>query len=104
MAAQNGFTSVSIEVTGPMDGYTGNGGVRTMKDTALIVGELRRRAAEGMTAVEIPSWLRDELGPEATFFMFASCLFRAFEIPVREIRTLEAWCGLGPMDGFRTKS
>jgi len=66
-----------------------------MKDNALIVGELRRRAAEGMTAVEIASWLRDELGPEATFFMFAGCLFRAFEIPVREIRTLEAWRGLG---------
>lgn len=66
-----------------------------MRDNDLIVGELRRMAVEGGSAVEIVSWLRDELGPEATFFMIASCLFRAFEIPVREIRTLEAWCGLG---------
>ena len=67
-----------------------------MNSTDAIVVELRRQAAQGRSAVEIATWLRDELGPEANFFRFASCLFLAFEIPLVAIRQAESWSGLGP--------
>jgi hypothetical protein len=66
-----------------------------MNDGDPIVVELRKQAVQGRSAVEIAKWLRDELGSEATFFRFASCLFIAFEIPLVAIRQAEGWSGLG---------
>lgn len=65
-----------------------------------IVNELRAQAAQGRSAAEMAGWLRDELGPDATFFRFASCLFSAFDIPLAAIRRAEAWSGLGPCGGM----
>ena len=72
------------------------GGVYAMSDMDLVLNELRKQAAQGKSAAAIAAWLRDKLGPEATFFQFASCLFAAFEIPLVAIREAEAWSGFGP--------
>ncbi|WP_141725322.1 hypothetical protein [Micromonospora pallida] len=58
-----------------------------------VVVALRSRAAAGDSAVDIASWLREELGSGATFFKFASCLFLAFKLPVGAIRRAEQWSG-----------
>ncbi|MFE0590378.1 hypothetical protein [Micromonospora echinospora] len=58
-----------------------------------VVAELRRRAMAGDSAVGIASWLRDEIGSDATFFKFASYLFLAFKLPVEAIRGAEDWKG-----------
>lgn len=60
-----------------------------------IVFELKRRAAAGETAVQIVSWLRSEVGPDVTFFRFASLLFLAFKVPVEAVRSVEEWRGWG---------
>lgn len=67
-----------------------------MSDTERIVNRLRELAGENSSATEIAIWLRDELGPETTFFRFAGCLFQAFAIGVEKLRPLEQWTGFGP--------
>lgn len=60
-----------------------------------IVETLRDRAANGESAIVILRWLREVLGPKATFFQFSSKLFLAFDVSIVDLRRLEDWSGLG---------
>lgn len=66
-----------------------------MSDTDDIVRELRVQAANGRTAVELATWLRERLGANATFFSFARCFFLAFHIPVEKLHRVDGWTGFG---------
>ena len=66
-----------------------------MSNPGEITRALQAQAAEGRSAVEIATWLRQRLGDDATFFQFLGALFAAFEIPIQTLRMTEGWTGLG---------
>lgn len=63
--------------------------------TRDIASELRSRAAENPSSIELAQWLRSELGPEFRPFTFVYYFFHAFHIPLQVLRQAENWSGIG---------
>lgn len=63
--------------------------------TRDIESELRSRAANNPSAIELVQWLRNELGSQFRPFTFVYYFFHAFHIPLQILREAENWSGIG---------
>ncbi|MEE1821606.1 hypothetical protein PUR61_05260 [Streptomyces sp. BE20] len=59
-----------------------------------ILARLKGMAEEGTLPSEVTKWLLGEISANFTDFLFMQYFFRAFEVPLVDVRDLEEWVGL----------
>ncbi|MEV5533787.1 hypothetical protein [Streptomyces prunicolor] len=66
-----------------------------MTDRTAIEAGLRRFGDEGRPASEAARWVIGEMGDVVPVFQLMTRFFSVFQVPLRALRELENWEGLG---------